>query len=198
MKLTPKGLATRARIVASSADLILNRGIGGTTLEDIRTGTGTSKSQLFHYFPGGKSEIVSAIASYQGQRVLDAQQPFLDSLDSWESWDGWRKAVLNHYGSQAHWGCPISALAREVVGNDAHRANELEIYMSNWHGYLQSGLERMKSAGVLGFDADPRRLALATFAALQGGLLMTQAMQSLEPLEAALDGALVNLQASAA
>src|SRR5580698_11519661 len=108
-KLTPKGTATRARIVAGSADLVLARGVGGTTLDDIRAGTATSKSQLFHYFPGGKAELVGAIASYQGERVLDAQRPYLASLDSWDAWEGWRRAVLDHYGSQTHWGCPVSA-----------------------------------------------------------------------------------------
>src|ERR1700685_3736787 len=107
--LTPKGVATRARIVATSADLVLARGIGGTTLDDIRAGTATSKGQLFHYFPGGKAELVGAIASFQGERVLNAQRPYLDTLDSWSAWEGWRRAVLDHYGSQAHWGCPISA-----------------------------------------------------------------------------------------
>ena len=47
-KLTPKGAATRARIVETAADLVLARGFGGTSLDDIRAGTSTSKSQLFH------------------------------------------------------------------------------------------------------------------------------------------------------
>src|ERR1700689_2914688 len=106
-KLTPKGAATRARIVATSADLILARGVGGTSLDDIRAGTATSKSQLFHYFPGGKHELVSAIASFQSERVLQAQRPHLDELDTWESWARWRDAVVVHYASQPHWGCPI-------------------------------------------------------------------------------------------
>lgn len=198
MKLTPKGAATRARIVAASADLVLARGIRGTSLDDIRAGTATSKSQLFHYFPGGKAELVAAIASFQGERVLDAQRPYLDSLDSWDAWECWRRAVLTHYGSQRHWGCPISALAREVVGNDSGRAGELAAYMDRWRGYLQAGLERMRSAGILRPDADPEKLALSTFAALQGGLLLTQTMQSLEPLDAALDGALTTLRAAGA
>jgi AcrR family transcriptional regulator len=198
VKLTPKGAATRERIVASSADLVLDRGVGGTTLDDIRAGTATSKSQLFHYFPGGKAELVGAIASFQGERVLDAQRPFLDSLDTWAAWEGWRRAVLAHYGSQAHWGCPISALAREVIGNDPERAAALVAYMDRWRGYLQAGLERMRSDGLLRPDADPEKLALSTFAALQGGLLLTQTMQSIEPLDAALDGALAALHAAAA
>jgi len=198
VKLTPKGAATRERIVASSADLVLSRGVGGTTLDDIRAGTSTSKSQLFHYFPGGKAELVGAIASFQGERVLDAQRPSLDALDSWEAWEDWRRAVLAHYGSQAHWGCPISALAREVIGNDPERAAELVAYMDRWRGYLRAGVERMRSDGLLRPDADPEKLALSIFAALQGGLLLTQTMQSIEPLDAALDGALAALHAAAA
>src|SRR5580692_5980490 len=104
-QLTPRGEATRARIVESAADLVLAGGVGGTGLDDIRAATATSKSQLFHYFPGGKSELVGAIASFQGERVLDAQRPFLDSLDSWDAWESWRRALLDHYGSQKHWGC---------------------------------------------------------------------------------------------
>ena len=71
--LTTKGAATRERIVRAAADLILERGVGGMTLDEIRAGTATSKSQLFHYFPGGKSDLVAAIAAFQSERVREAQ-----------------------------------------------------------------------------------------------------------------------------
>jgi hypothetical protein len=167
-------------------------------LDDIRAGTATSKSQLFHYFPGGKSELVSAIASFQSERVLDAQRPFLDTLDTWEAWEGWRDAVVAHYGSQAHWGCPIGALTAELIGNEPAGAAELAEHMNRWRGYLEAGLRRMRAAGLLRDDADPHTLALSTFGALHGGLLLTQMMESIEPLEAALDGALAALRAAAA
>ena len=56
----------------------------------------------------------------------------------------------------------------------------------------------MREAGLLRADADPARLALSIFASLQGGLLLTQTTQSLRPLEAALDGAMTALHATAA
>src|ERR1700754_2259999 len=92
--ITPKGAATRARIVEAAADLILARGVGSTSLDDIRAGTATSKSQLFHYFPGGKRELVGALAAHQYARVLEAQRPHIDALDTWASWEAWRAAVL--------------------------------------------------------------------------------------------------------
>lgn len=195
--LTLKGTATRARIVQAAADLVLARGAGGTSLDEIRAATATSKSQLFHYFPGGKRDLVAAIAAFQSERVLAAQQPFLDNLDTWEAWAGWRDAVLAHYFSQAHWGCPIGTLASELCGSDPARGAEVAAYLDRWRGYLEAGLTRMREARLLRADADPGALALSTFAALQGGLLLTQTMQSGEPLAAALDGALAALGAAA-
>jgi AcrR family transcriptional regulator len=196
-KLTPKGAATRGRIVEAAADLILARGVGGTNLDDICTGTATSKGQLFHYFPDGKSELVSAIATFQSERVLDAQRPFLDTLDTWEDWLAWRDAVIAHYRSQPQWGCPIGALTAELIRSEPGRAAEVSAHMNHWRGYLEAGLQRMRDSGLLRTDADPHALALSTFATLQGGLLLTQMMESIEPLEAALDGALAALRAAA-
>jgi AcrR family transcriptional regulator len=196
--LTPKGAATRARIVQAAADLVLARGAGGTRLDDIRAGTGTSKSQLFHYFPGGKSELVSALADFQAERVLDAQRPWLDELDSWDAWERWRDSVLDHYGSQPHWGCPIGALASELAGRDPALGAEVSAHMERWRAELRAGIERMRRSGALREDIDPERLSLAIFATLQGGLMLTQTMHSLEPLRAALDGALATLRAQAA
>ncbi|GAA2368594.1 transcriptional regulator [Catellatospora methionotrophica] len=196
-RLTAKGAATRARIVATAADLVLARGVGGTSLDDVRAGTLTSKSQLFHYFPGGKSELVLAIADLQMERVLRAQRPFLDTLDTWAAWDGWRDALVAYYGSQPHWGCPIGTLVSELVGTDPAAAAEVVGHMDRWRGLLRDGLGRMRESGLLRADADPGRLALAVFAAVQGGLLLTQAMRSIEPLTAALDAALTALRAAA-
>src|SRR5216684_1202306 len=195
--LTPRGAATRARIVQAAADLILARGVGGTSLDDIRAGTATSKSQLFHYFPGGKSALIGAIAAFQSERVLDAQRPYLDALDSWEAWQGWRDAVVAHYGSQPHWGCPIGALASELVAHDPEYAPDVAAYMDRWRGYLEAGVVRMRAAGLLRSDADPEGIGLAIFAALHGGLLLSQTMHSVRPLQAALDGALTALRAAA-
>jgi AcrR family transcriptional regulator len=195
-QLTARGAATRARIVESAAEQVLAGGVGGTSLDDIRADTATSKSQLFHYFPGGKSELVGAIASFQADRVLVAQEPYLSRLATWDDWRGWRDAVVAHYGSQPHWGCPIGALAGELLGTDPERAAEVTAHMEHWRGLLEAGVTRLRDAGELSPGADPRALSLAVFASLQGGLLLTATAESIEPLEAALDGALAMLRAA--
>jgi AcrR family transcriptional regulator len=186
-QLTAKGEATRNRIVEATADRILAAGIGATSLDDVRADSATSKSQLFHYFPGGKAELVRAVIALQGQRVVEAQG--LDALDTYDKWERWRDALLQHYGDQHGWGCPIGSLASEAAGTDPELAEQIHTYMTDWRRQLQDGLERM---GV----TDPQRLSASILAAVQGGLMLTQFEQALWPLEAALDGALAQLRAA--
>jgi AcrR family transcriptional regulator len=195
--LTSKGAATRDRIVLTAADLVLARGARGTSLDDIRAATQTSKSQLFHYFPDGKGELIEAIAALQAERVLDAQRPYLDRLDSWSDWDGWRTAVIEHYASQPHLRCPVGALTAELIASEPERATLLIAHMDRWLSFLTTGVQRMAEGGLLAPDADPERLALSVFASLQGGLALMAMTDSIEPLRAALDGALDALHAHA-
>lgn len=98
--LTAKGAATRARIVEGAAAEIREHGVASTTLDDVRARTGTSKSQLFHYFPGGKEELLLAVARLEAAHVLAVQQPLLGELTSWAASSAWRNRVVDHYREQ--------------------------------------------------------------------------------------------------
>ena len=52
----------------------------------------------------------------------------------------------------------------------------------------------MADRGDLAAGADPGRPAIATLAALRGGLLLAQIQRSTEPLEAALDTMLTHMR----
>lgn len=89
--LTAKGAATRQRIVAAAAEEIRAHGIAETTLEDVTARSQTGKSQIFHYFLGGKDELLVAVVHYEADRVLSDQQPHLGALDSWAGWQVHRR-----------------------------------------------------------------------------------------------------------
>ena len=57
---TRKGQETRQRIIDATTDLIFERGVGEVSLDDVRAATGTSKSQLYHYFVD-KGQLVHAV-----------------------------------------------------------------------------------------------------------------------------------------
>ena len=72
-RLTPKGERTRARIIDAAARLIYERGVAGTTLEDIRASANVSGSQLQHYF-AGKDELVQAVIGHQAGTIVGNQR----------------------------------------------------------------------------------------------------------------------------
>jgi hypothetical protein len=69
----------------------------------------TSKSQLFHYFPDGREQLLAAVARHEADRVLADQQPYLSGLTSWRAWTAWRNAVVERYRAQGRH-CPLSML----------------------------------------------------------------------------------------
>ena len=66
-RLTRRGRETRERIVAAAAELIFERGVAETTLEDIRAAAGVSGSQVYHYFED-KQALVRAVIDSPDRR----------------------------------------------------------------------------------------------------------------------------------
>src|SRR5438477_2590423 len=81
---TSKGLATRQRILDAACDLVFERGALSLSLDEVLAVTGTSKSQLYHYF-ADKWDLIRAVVARQGERVLDLQRPALGDVDGWEA-----------------------------------------------------------------------------------------------------------------
>ncbi len=194
--LTARGRATRERIVAAAATLIYERGVAGTSLDDVRAATSTSKSQLYHYF-ADKSALVRAVIELQVEQVLKAQQPELDGADSMAGLRRWGDRVLAFNGQDTR-GCPLGRLASELADSDPAARAALTDGFARWQGRLAAGLEAMRKHGTLDPDADPQALAIGLLAAVQGGLLLAQATHSDNHLRLALDLALDSVQARTA
>ncbi|MFJ8936220.1 TetR/AcrR family transcriptional regulator [Streptomyces sp. NPDC102365] len=193
---TVKGRATRARIVEGAAEVLREQGVTSATLDDIRDRTGTSKSQLFHYFPGGKDELLLAVARFEADRVLADQQPHLGRLDSWESWQRWRDVVVERYERQGDH-CPLAALFLQV-GRDRPGARAIVTeLMRQWQGQLARGMRALQAKGLVSPDLDVDRVAAALLAGIQGGVAIMMSTGDSAHLRAALDTGIDHLRAAA-
>ena len=111
-RLTPKGERARSGIVRAAAQLIHERGVVGTTLDDIRSAAGVSGSQLSHYF-AGKDELVQAVIDYQAETITANQRQA--DLGSPEGLRAWRDIVLAQAKSGAGQGWLPAWLARRAA-----------------------------------------------------------------------------------
>ena len=184
--LTARGAATRSRIVNAAADLMYQHGVDRTSLDEVMAASGVSKSQLYHYF-ADKDALVLAVIILQAERVLDAQQPHLESLDSLPAIRAWRDAFVR-LNKMAHYrGCPLGSLASELANDSEHARKRLAASFATWRDRIERGLKKMRERGELAASADPSELAIALLTAVQGGLLLAKTTHSSRPLEIALD-----------
>ncbi|OCB25642.1 TetR family transcriptional regulator [Mycobacterium malmoense] len=193
-KLTAKGRATRERIVAAASELMLQRGVARTTIEDIQQAAAVSTSQMYHYF-ADKSDLVAAVIDFQTDRVLGVQHLGLDRIDSIEDMHRWRDIMVNLVrGLGCAGGCPIGSMANELSESDPVARAQLARSFAQWENMIHDSLVAVAARGELADGTDIERVALAMLAGIQGGLLLSQVRRDTAPLEAAVDTMIEHLR----
>jgi AcrR family transcriptional regulator len=192
-QLTAKGEATRGRIIEASAEVLREKGVVLTTLDDVMARSRTSKSQLFHYFPQGKDALLLATAQFEADQVIADQQPYLGCLDSWEAWQQWRDVVIKRYAEQGDQ-CPLGQLTLHLGRTTPGTRALVAQLMERWQEYLAVGMRALQAAGRLPSDLDVEERSASLLAAIQGGVAILQATGRIYHLRAALDMGIADLR----
>jgi TetR/AcrR family transcriptional repressor of nem operon len=195
---TANGRATRDRIVGAAAALVRERGVAATSIDDVIERAGASKSQLYLYFDD-RAALLREVVAHNTELVLAAQEPHLASLDSWKAIRAWLDSLVElQVGGRARGGCPIGSLVGQLAEADAQARQLTADGFARWEEPLRRGLASMRERGKLARSADPDRLATATLAAIQGGLVLTQSRRDPGQLAIAVDAAYAHLRSYAA
>jgi TetR/AcrR family transcriptional regulator, transcriptional repressor for nem operon len=197
-RLTPKGRATRERIVEAAAGLMFRQGVAATSIDDVRKVAGVSGSQMTHYFRDKRS-LVRAVIAWQADAVLEQhRQPALGGLDTFEALDLWAELnIARQRELHCEGGCSLGSLAGELARTDAETRAALAAGFTRWEALFRDGLQAMRDRGDLRPDADPAQLAAGLLASLQGGMLLTQTTRDIRHAEAALKTALDHIRSYA-
>lgn len=189
-RFTKKGMATRARIIESAAELIMTRGVKGTSLEDVRHAAGVSGSQISHYFEDKRDLTRQVIAARTDFVIGFHAQPKLENFVSLRSLRQWADLCWSQDGqSYLRNGCIYGSLTSELLEADEAVLDDLADGYDQWIDVFHRGISVMRDRGELTKDANPQHLSVVLVAAHQGGTLLTHIMQSAEPFQAAVDAA---------
>jgi AcrR family transcriptional regulator len=169
-RLTPKGRATRDRIVQAAATLIVTEGLAAFNMDNVRKAASVSGSQLAHYFTD-KSALIRAVIRHQVEVVLGFhRQPKLRGLDSFDDFERWIDLNMRYLRRIGYFGTPTyHALAGQLAKSDDATREALASGYRQWVELLAEAIQRMKDGGALVADAEPRRLAQVIVSAHQGG-----------------------------
>ncbi|WP_082574220.1 MULTISPECIES: TetR/AcrR family transcriptional regulator [unclassified Nocardioides] len=163
-------------MVRTARDLLCRRGVAGTTMLDVVAEAGTSRGSLYHYFPGGRSEMVEdavrgAVAEYtEGLLALADLEP-RDAIPLivavWRS-----EAEASDYAA----GCPVVAAA--LGGEVEPGAREIAARaFTDWTDAVAAWLVHT------GVPADrTASLASLLLSAVEGAVIVGLAQRSSEPM----------------
>ena len=183
-RLTAKGARTRARIVENAAALIHERGVAGTTLEDVKVAADVSGSQMYHYFPD-KNDLVQAVIDHQADTIVDRNRQALSSANGVEAW---RNMVITAARrTKVKGGCALGSLGGQLAESDPEARALIAAGFDQWAAAISDGLRSLHADGKLPPGIDPDDLATTLLATLEGGLLLAQVQRSTRPLETAVN-----------
>jgi len=97
----------RERMVVSAALLIRERGAQATAISDVLKHSGAPRGSAYHYFPGGRMQLLEEATEYAGQYIaakISAAHNSVELLD--DLIDGYRQQLIR---SDYRAGCPIVA-----------------------------------------------------------------------------------------
>ncbi len=184
---------TKERILDSSGELFRRQGYMGTGVKQIIEAAGAPFGSLYHFFPGGKSELgaetIKRSGALYGLLFVEFVGTDVELADGVRSFFAGAAETLREtdYADA----CPIATVALEVSStNEGLREACADVF----EAWVAGGVERFALAGIPRDRA--RSLVIEMLAGLEGAFVLSRALRSTEPVEVAGAAAVASIEAA--
>jgi TetR/AcrR family transcriptional repressor of nem operon len=191
---TGRGRASRERIVERAAQLFAERGIAGTSVDEVLAAAGAGKGQFYHYFRS-RDELAAAAVGHRCALVVSGLTEVLGEVSSMAGLEQALAGFVAGFEQAGLAGCPIGTLSTEVSGRNEEARRHAAAGFDAWEKLLADVLERMRERGQLRADARPAVLATGLLASLEGGMVLSQARRDMASLRTAVEAGLAQVRA---
>lgn len=169
----------RERMVVSAALLIRERGAHATAISDVLEHSGAPRGSAYHYFPGGRTQLLCEAVDYAGEHVAAVITGADDGLQLLDTLiDKYRRQLLD---SDFRAGCPVVAVS--VEAGEQHDADRMVIeraaaVFDRWTDLIAA---RFIADGIAPQRA--RELAVLATVSLEGAIVLARVRRDLMPLD---------------
>ncbi|MEQ1787512.1 MAG: TetR/AcrR family transcriptional regulator [Acidimicrobiales bacterium] len=186
---------TRDRIVAAGAALFWRQGYTGTGMKQIVQEAEAPFGSVYHFFPGGKEELGTAVIRWSGAfyeqvvtAVLDGEPDIVTAMRAAFAGAGDTLRASGYTDA-----CPIATVALEVSStSEPMRVACAEVF----DGWLTALAARFEGAGI--DAAASRGLASVFLSLLEGAFILGRASRTTEALDHAGDAMVAATEAALA
>jgi AcrR family transcriptional regulator len=171
----------RERMVISAALLIRERGAHPTAIADVLEHSGAPRGSAYHYFPGGRTQLLCEAIDYAGEYVaarIAKASTGVEALDGLVAY--YRKQLLR---SDYRAGCPVVAVTVEA-GDPAkpdHATPVIDRAAAAFARWTDLIAQRLVADGVSSSRAD--ELAMLSTTAIEGAIVVARASRDLKALD---------------
>lgn len=171
----------RERMVVSAALLIRERGARATAISDVLEHSGAPRGSAYHYFPGGRTQLLCEAVDFAGEYVAAVIAGAADGLQLIDTLiDQYRRQLLD---TDFRAGCPIVAVSVEAgEQQDAERivpvVERAAAAFDRWNDLIAA---RLIADGVPRERAS--ELAVLATTALEGAIVLARVRRDLMPLD---------------
>lgn len=164
-----KMVSERADVLPALAEVFREHGFEGASLSLISQRTRLGKGSLYHFFPGGKEEMASAVLEQiDAWFTANVFRPLREATEPMRAISGMLQAVDDYFQS----GGRVCLIGVFALGDTRDRfARQIRSYFAIWSTVLAEALTRLGRN-----DEVARDLAEDTLASIQGALVLTRAL----------------------
>jgi len=174
-------VSPRERMVVSAALLIRERGAQPTAIADVREHSGAPRGSAYHYFPGGRTQLLCEAIDYAGEYIaakISTAGSGLEALDGLVA--DYRKQLLR---TDFRAGCPVVAVTVEAGDPDKPDAaapviERAAAAFARWNEEIAA---RLMVDGVPNKRA--AELAMLTTTSIEGAIVVARASRDVKPLD---------------
>ncbi|MBH5333852.1 TetR/AcrR family transcriptional regulator [Streptomyces pactum] len=182
-------MSTSERLIASTQDLLWERGYVGTSPKAIQERAGAGQGSMYHHFSGKPGLALAAIRRTAEQMRAAAEASFSGPGGAGDRLRGYvlrERDVLR--------GCPVGRLTMdpEVIA-DPELRRPVEETLTWLRARLAAIVEEGRRDGEFPARLDPAATAATIVATVQGGYVLARAAGSTAPFDAAVQGLLALL-----
>ena len=166
----------RDEMIAGAARLLAQRGLQATSFSSVLAETHAPRGSIYHHFPGGKEELVSAAIEATQQHALSLIDRDMggSAVEVTKAFLAAWRALLTYADFDA--GCALVAVT-VAAETEALRQRTAQAFRA-WQGKLSQALE----AGGLS-TGDAESTATLLLAASEGAVVICRAEQDIRPFE---------------
>lgn len=175
----------REKLLEQAQELMLAKGFGATTVDEICKAAGLTKGSFFHYFPS-KEDLGKAVLDRfcESRFEMRRRSPLLKRQDPLERLYGWVDSAIEASKSpMARKGCLLGDFAQELSDTHPKFRSQCAQLFAYWAEQLKKELDEAKARYLSKTRLDTQGLAEHFIAVLEGSLILGKAKQDMKVVE---------------